>query len=150
MGTTSRERRILLREIRAPPPPSSSPTHPPPPRHTSRQRRIPMPASPRSRRAHTATKHESGPPDESLSSSACTQQSICRGAAPAGRLDPLSLSGDQRGRGKHLLFAVANGTLLSYPELVKKKRRTQMLRIPENDACVVSDVKTGTNWRTIL
>ena len=37
---------------------------------------------------------------------------------PASRLDPLSLSGDKRGRSKNLLFAVVYGTPLSDPELV--------------------------------
>ena len=44
--------------------------------------------------------------------------STCRGAAPASRLDRLSLSGDKRGRSKNLLFAVVNGASFSDPELV--------------------------------
>ena len=60
-----------------------------------------------------------GHPDEiALSSSACTQRSICHGAAPASRLDPLTLSGDKRGRSKALLFAVLNGTSIPDSDLV--------------------------------
>ena len=106
-------------------------------RHTSRRRRIPMPASPR-RRARCKI-HEAGamivalmscylvrlgngglsPPGEiALSLPACTQRSICRGAAFASRLDPLACSGDTRGRSKALFFAVLNATFISDPEPV--------------------------------
>ena len=53
-----------------------------------------------------------------LSSSACTQRSVCRGAAPASRLDPLTLSGDKRGRSKVFFFAVLNGSSVPDPEPV--------------------------------
>ena len=71
-------------------------------------------------RSATATKHEQrlspscclarfsngglGPADEiALSSPACTQRSICRGAVLASRLDPPAFSGDKRGRSTALL-----------------------------------------------
>ena len=53
-----------------------------------------------------------GPHDEiALSSSACTQRRIRRGAALASRLDPLAFSGDKRGRCEALFYAVFNATL---------------------------------------
>ena len=87
-------------------------------RHTSKRRRIPMPASPR-RRARR-NRHEAragivalisccrirlsagvlGHPGEIISMPACTLRSIGRGAAFASRLDPLAFSGDKRGRSK--------------------------------------------------
>ena len=98
-------------------------------RHTSRWCRIPMPASPR-RRAR-CNRHEAraltscclvrlsnggrGPPTEIVSLPACTQRSICRGAALATRLDPLAFSGVKRGRSKALCFAVLGGTSISDP-----------------------------------
>ena len=67
----------------------------------------------------TAQQWRFGPPDEiALSSSLCTQRSICRGAALASRLDPLTLSGDTRGSSKSLFFAVLNGTFIPDPEPV--------------------------------
>ena len=81
-------------------------------------------------RAVTATKHEPGlspsfrvvsPDDIALSSSACTQRSVRRGAALASRLDPLTLSGDKRGRSKALLLAVLNGTLFLLAQVLRIK-----------------------------
>ena len=43
-----------------------------------------------------------------FSSPACTQRSICRGAASASRLDLLAFSDNKRGRSKALFFAVLN------------------------------------------
>ena len=79
-------------------------------RHTSKRRRFPMPASPR-RRAR-CNRHEARvgivaliscclvrlsngglrPPGENVSLPACTMRRICRGSAPASRLDPLAIS----------------------------------------------------------
>ena len=59
-----------------------------------------------------------GPLGEIVSLPACTQRSICRCAALASRPDPLSFSGDKRGRCKALFFAVLNGTAISDPEPV--------------------------------
>ena len=106
-------------------------------RHTSKRRRIQMPASPR-RRAR-CNRHEaragtvalipcclvrlctggSGSPGEIVSLPALTQQIIRRGAACASRLDPLAFSGDQRGRSKALFCAVLHGTSISDPEPVQ-------------------------------
>ena len=49
---------------------------------------------------------------------ACTQRSICHGAALASRLDPLGFSDDECGRSKALFFAVLNVTSMTDPELV--------------------------------
>ena len=108
-------------------------------RHISRRRRIPMPASPRHRAR--CNRHEAragivalmscclvrpssgglGPPDQTaLSLPACTQRSICRGAALASRLYPLAFSGDKRRRSKALFFAVLNGTSISDREPAQK------------------------------
>ena len=103
-----------------------------PSRHTSRRRRVPMPASPR-RRAR-CNHHEAragivalmscclvrlshgglGLPCGIVSLPACTQRSIRRGAALASRLAPLAFSGESAAAAKHLL----NGTTLSDPEPV--------------------------------
>ena len=107
-------------------------------RHIAWRRRILMPASPRRRRAVTATKHESGLSlspfyrgvscgsalevwailMRSLSKPACTQQTVCRGAAPAIRLDPLASRSDKRGRSRALIFSVLNGASVIDPKLV--------------------------------
>ena len=86
-----------------------------------------MPASPRHRRAVTATKHEPGLSPlyrvdshgsalevwallmRSLSTPACTEQTTCRGAAFVSRLDPLAFRCDKLGRSKAPFFAVLNG-----------------------------------------
>ena len=90
-------------------------------RHSSRRRRIPMPASPRRRarcdrheaRAGTAAflscclvRLSNGGLcllDEIVSLPACTQRFICRGAASASRLDPL---GGEGGRSNALFFSL--------------------------------------------
>ena len=54
----------------------------------------------------------------SLSTPACTEQTTCRGAAFASRLDHLAFRGDKRGRSKALIFAVLNGASITDPEPV--------------------------------
>ena len=62
-----------------------------------------------------------GPLDEIsliLSLPACTQQTICRGAALASRLDPLASRGHKRRRSKALNPAVLSGASVTDPEPV--------------------------------
>ena len=60
---------------------------------------------------------------------ACTQRSVCRGAASASRLDPLAFSGDKRDRSKALFYAVLNGTSISDPEPVTYSCDPENLRV---------------------
>ena len=78
-------------------------------RHASSRHRIPMP-DPRLSPSYRAVSYGSamgglGLPGETVSLPACTQRSICRGAASASRLGPQAFSGDKRGRSKALFFA---------------------------------------------
>ena len=59
-----------------------------------------------------------GPLGETVSLPACTQRSVLRGAALASRVDPLILSGYERGRSNALSFAELNGTSIPDPEPV--------------------------------
>ena len=101
-------------------------------RHTSRRRRIPMPASPHS--SARCNRHEAragivaliscclvrlstgglGPLGEIISLPACTQRSIRRGAL-ASRLHSLAFSGDKRGRSKALFSLCSTSISFSEP-----------------------------------
>ena len=85
-----------------------------------------MPASRRHRARYNGHEARLSPSSccLSLSLPACTQQSVCRGAAWASSLDLLAFSGE-RGRSRALVFAVLNGTSIPDPKPVNFSRNPE-------------------------